>query len=88
MSLLKREDFLLLLDELKLLIEADDSMEGTLEYKWSDTPGIYEVGCFLRSGNSQGQGGAIFLPAEITERISKRHGKACDCDVNQGGNDV
>ena len=58
--LLTKEEFISVLDELRALIEADDSMEGRLNYEWAADSKL-EVYCFLRTGNSQGQGGAIMI---------------------------
>lgn len=50
-----------LLDQLRKLVENDDSMEGALMYAWSDEPSRYDVGGFIRTGNLLGQGGALVL---------------------------
>ena len=57
-----KEDLLDLLDYLKQLVLADDSMEGTLMYAWSmKEPGRYDIAGVLRTGNSEGQGGVSVL---------------------------
>lgn len=56
-----KETLLVLIDDLRMCVERDDSMEGCLMYGWSDTPGKYDIGGMYRVGNSLGQGGARLL---------------------------
>lgn len=58
---LPREKLLVLIENLRSLVEADDSMEGYINYSWSETPGIYDVSAVLRTGNSMGQGGMLVV---------------------------
>lgn len=56
-----------LLRQVADLIDADDSFEGSLTYAWPDDEsqwgtGVFEVECGVRTGNSMGQGGMIYLP--------------------------
>lgn len=69
---MNEQGFLEVLDDLRLWVMGRDSMEGTLEYTWTDEPGTYRVKAFLRCGNSLGQGGA---------RIISQH-----TEQNQGSN--
>ncbi|QIG59063.1 hypothetical protein SEA_RUBYRALPH_55 [Microbacterium phage RubyRalph] len=55
------DEFVDLLKWLVGRVELDDSAGGFLEYEWSNTPGIYNVRCALRSGNSEGQGGMTIV---------------------------
>jgi hypothetical protein len=38
------------------LIDGDDSAGGSLQYEWSEQPGVYNVEGAIRYGNSMGQG--------------------------------
>jgi hypothetical protein len=59
---MKRESFILLLENLIQAIKDDDSMEGRLQYQWSPSrPGELDVEGFIRTGNSMGQGGAVII---------------------------
>lgn len=62
---LSKQEFLELLDELKALVEADDSMEGNLAYQWGKQPGEYEVTAALRTGNAMGQGGIRLVRGDL-----------------------
>lgn len=47
-----------------LLIEQDDSYEGSIEYHASDEPGMFDVTGVYRYGNRDGQGGVILIRGE------------------------
>lgn len=63
---MSREEFVTHLHWLIDRIEADDSFEGSLEYRWSERPGMYDVHGALRFGNSMGQG-SMRLIGEMVE---------------------
>lgn len=58
---MSRADLVETLRWMALLIERDDSADGTLTYSWSPEPGVYEVEGLVRYGNSQGQGSVRLL---------------------------
>lgn len=47
------------------LVDEDDSAQASIEYGWSDEPGVYLIGGVVRYGNQMGQGSVRIL-GEVT----------------------
>lgn len=69
---LSKERFLALLDILRAAIQEDDSFGGSLEYEATDRRHVFEVRAFIRTGNSQGQGGSIVVGETESENHPPR----------------
>lgn len=58
---MESEKFAGFLRDVAVCVGEDDSMEGRIAYKWSEERGFLNVIAMVRTGNSQGQGGAWVL---------------------------
>lgn len=59
-----KEEFVHFLRTALVEIDRGASMEGSIRYEWSDEKDMILVEAFVRTGNDQGQGGAILLGGE------------------------
>lgn len=50
-----------LLNDITACIAQDDSMEGSISWRWSEIPGEYDVAGGFRVGNRNGQGGFVMI---------------------------
>jgi hypothetical protein len=62
-----KEGLLALLERTIDAVKADDSCEGRITYAWGSEPHTYVVNAAVRVGNSQGQGGMIFVQEKQDE---------------------
>lgn len=52
-----KDELLAILDDMRGVVAADDSFEGSIEYLLADTVGNFAVRASYRIGNRMGQGG-------------------------------